>query len=63
MDLQALKAYLVARGQEVSTWRGVVLVAAAAGTQIKPEMQELIVAAGIGAAGALGALFPDKKKD
>lgn len=63
MDLQALKAYALARAQEASTWRGLVLVATAAGTQIKPEMQELIVAAGIAIAGALGAAFPDRKKD
>jgi hypothetical protein len=63
VDLASLKSYALARAQESSTWRGVVLLAAAAGTQIKPEMQELIVAAGIGAAGALGALFPDKRKD
>jgi hypothetical protein len=63
MDFASLKAYALARAQESSTWRGIVLVATAAGTQIKPELQELIVAAGIGIAGALGAAFPDKKKD
>jgi hypothetical protein len=63
MDLASLKSYALARAQEASTWRGVVLVATAAGTQITPELQELVVAAGIGIAGALGAAFPDRKKD
>jgi hypothetical protein len=62
MDIDRLKCYALARAQEASTWRGAVLLLTAAGTQIKPEMQELIVAAGIGIAGALGALFPDAKK-
>jgi len=63
MNFPALKAYALARAQEASTWRGIVLLATAAGTQIKPELQELIVSAGIGLAGAVGALFPDQKKD
>ncbi len=63
MDLASLKTYALARAQEASTWRGIVLLVTAAGTQIKPELQELIVAVGIRPAGALGAAFPDKKKD
>ena len=62
MDLSSLKTYALARAQEASTWRGIVLLATAAGTQIKPALQELIVSAGIGLAGAVGALFPDSKK-
>jgi hypothetical protein len=63
MDLQALKAYLVARGQEASTWRGVILVATGCGAAVKPELHEAIVAIGVIAAGAIGAAFPDNKKE
>lgn len=63
MNIESLLTYLRARAQEASTWRGIVLVATAAGTQIKPELQELIVSAGIGLAGLVGAAFPDKSKD
>jgi len=63
MNFASMKTYALARAQEASTWRGVVLLATAAGTQIKPELQELIISAGIGLAGLVGAAFPDQKKD
>jgi hypothetical protein len=63
MDLQSLKDYLVARGQEASTWRGLILVATGSGVAIKPELHAVIVAVGVMAAGAIGAAFPDAKKD
>ncbi len=62
MNTKNLKAYLLARAQEASTWRGVVLVLTAAGIVLRPELQELIVTAGLGLAGLVGAAFPDAKK-
>ncbi len=63
MNLQALGAYLVARGQEASTWRGLILIITGCGVAIKPELLDAIVATGMFAAGLVGAAFPDVKKD
>lgn len=46
--------YLLERAKEPSTWRGVVLLATAAGVNIAPEMVNAIVTFGIGLAGLLG---------
>lgn len=62
MDFQALKSYLVARGQESSTWRGVIMLATSIGAAVKPETAESIITVGIFLTGAVGALLPDANK-
>lgn len=56
-----MTAYMIARLQEASTWRGIVLVATAFGAVLSPEQQEAIVTAGLLVAGLIGALLPDAK--
>ena len=48
--------YFIDRAKEASTWRGVVLLATAAGVNIAPEMVNAIVTFGIGLAGLLGVV-------
>ena len=54
-------AYAIARLQEASTWRGLVLVATAFGAALSPEQQEAIITVGLLVAGLIGALLPDAK--
>lgn len=60
INFKGLKQYLLNRANEVSTWRGVVLLLAATGSVLTPDQQELIVTLGIGVAGLIGALFPEQ---
>jgi len=53
--------YILDRANEPSTWRGVVLLATAAGVNVAPELLNAIVTAGLGLAGLLGVLTKDKK--
>lgn len=46
--------YILERAKEPSTWRGVVLLATAAGVNIAPELMNAIVTFGVGLAGLLG---------
>ena len=62
MDFSALKTYLIARGQESSTWRGLIMLATGFGAALKPEMADSVITAGIFLTGAVGALLPDSKK-
>ena len=62
MDLQSLKNYLVSRGQESSTWRGLIMLATGFGAALKPEMADSVITVGIFLTGAVGALLPDAKK-
>lgn len=55
-------AYLQERGREASTWRGIVLALTAFGVNLSPEQSEAIIAAGIGIAGLIGLMLPDRKK-
>lgn len=57
-----LRSYIIARMQESSTWRGLTLLIAASGASVSPELKELILILGIGVAGAIAVVFPDKKK-
>lgn len=57
-----LMRYLIAQAAEPSTWRGLVLIATACGAVLTPEQREAIIVAGLGVAGAIGALAPDAKK-
>ena len=55
-------AYILNRLKEASTWRGIILVATAAGANWSPESQETIITVGVGLAGVIGALIPDSWK-
>ncbi len=57
-----MMAYLLARLQEPSTWRGLVLIATAAGAVLSPDQQEAVIAGGLLVAGLLGAALPDREK-
>ena len=54
-------AYLIERGKEPSTWRGLALLLTVAGAKLSPEHTELILLLGLGLAGLIGAALPDKK--
>lgn len=53
-----MRAYLLARLQEPSTWRGLVLIATACGAVLSPDQQDAIVAGGLLVAGLIGAALP-----
>ena len=55
-----MKQYLVARMKEPSTWRGFILLLTAIGVPVAPELQEVIVSAGLGLAGLIGVVTADK---
>ena len=57
-----MKAYLLARAKEASTWRGLTLFLTALGVPLAPALAEAIVTAGLGIAGLLGFLLPDGRK-
>ena len=52
--------YIIERLKEASTWRGIVLVFTSFGLQISPEQSAAIMSLGLGIAGAIGALLPNK---
>lgn len=52
--------YFLARIQEGSTWRGLILVATSVGVKSSPENVEVIVFVGLGVAGLIAATLPDK---
>lgn len=56
-----MKAYLLERGKEASTWRGLVAIVTAAGITLSPEQGEAIVALGLAVIGIIGVFFADKK--
>lgn len=53
-----IREYVIARMQEPSTWRGLVLIATALGATLSAEQKEAIIAAGILVAGMIGASTP-----
>ena len=53
--------YLLDRVSEQSTWRGLILLATALGVQMEPQLQNHIVAAGLGLVGAINFLRKEKK--
>lgn len=55
-----MRDYILARLQEPSTWRGLVLIASALGAALSPDQQEAIVTGGLLLAGIIGAAVPDK---
>jgi len=54
--------YLLNRLGEASTWRGLFLFFTAIGVKLAPELQELILAAGLALVGFIGFFFKDKKE-
>jgi hypothetical protein len=53
---------LLDRLSENSTWRGLILIATAAGLKLDPELQNAILAAGLGAVGLINVIRKDKRK-
>ena len=55
-----MKEYVLARLSEASTWRGLIMLATAAGVVFSAEQAEAVIAAGLALAGLVGAFSPDK---
>jgi hypothetical protein len=53
-----MKAYVLARMKEPSTWRGVIYMLTAIGVPIAPAMADAIIAVGLALAGLIGAVTP-----
>ncbi|MBF0165403.1 MAG: hypothetical protein HQM01_13045 [Magnetococcales bacterium] len=51
-----MKQWALDRLQEPSTWRGLILLAAALGVHIAPETATQIITIGMGLAGTVGAV-------
>lgn len=62
IDLYAMRDYTLARLQEPSTWRGLILVITGLGAAVNPDLREAIVTLGLFAAGLIGAALPDTRK-
>lgn len=60
--LIAVRTYLIARLQESSTWRGLILIATALGAKGRPEVWEAIVTGGLLLAGMVAVAFPDRRQ-
>jgi len=56
-----MKQYILERAKEPSTWRGAILFLTAIGVPIAPQLADAIVTAGLGLAGLIGILTPDRK--
>jgi hypothetical protein len=56
-----MKAYLLERLKEASTWRGIVALLTAIGVSLSPAQGEAIIALGLAAIGTLGVFTADKK--
>ena len=54
-------AFILERGKEASTWRGLVALATAVGITVSPELGEAIIAFGLAAIGILGVITKDKE--
>ena len=55
-----MKAYMIERMKEPSTWRGLVLLLTAIGVPVAPAMADAIVSVGLAIAGLIGVATPDK---
>jgi hypothetical protein len=51
---------LLTRLNENSTWRGIILVAMALGLKLEPELQEQVLAAGLGLVGLINIIRKGK---
>ena len=58
--VRGLVTYLVARGQERSTWLGIIAMASAVGIALNPDQISAIVTLGMGISGVIAALTADK---
>lgn len=56
-----MKDYFIDRFKEASTWRGIVIFLTAIGVPIAPALADTIIAAGLGIAGLIGMLIPDRR--
>ncbi len=56
-----MKNYLLERMREPSTWRGLALLLTALGIPLAPGVADALIAAGLGVAGLIGALVPDRR--
>lgn len=56
-----MKEFILNRGKEASTWRGIVALLTAAGVALSPEQSEAVVALGLAVIGAIGVFTADKK--
>lgn len=56
-----MKDFILNRGKEASTWRGIVALLTAAGVALSPEQGEAVVALGLAVIGAIGVFTADKK--
>ena len=54
-----MKAYILERAKEPSTWRGLILVLTAVGIPVAPALSEAIVTLGLGLAGLVGVVSAD----
>jgi|APCry1669189204_1035204.scaffolds.fasta_scaffold03201_7 hypothetical protein len=61
LNLKGLASYCLARAQEPSSWRGVILIVTALGAHFNPTQTEAIITAGLMAAGMVGAVTKDAK--
>lgn len=57
-----MKAYILERLKEPSTWRGIVLLLTAAGVPMAPGVADLVIAVGLAVAGMIGTVMPDKAR-
>jgi hypothetical protein len=58
--MKSLIDTLLARLGENSTWRGLLLVATAVGVKMEPDLQNAILAAGLGLVGLINVLRKGK---
>lgn len=56
-----MKNFILERGKESSTWRGLVALLTAVGVTLSPEQGEAVVALGLAVIGAIGVFTADKK--
>ena len=56
-----MKAFILARGSEASTWRGITACLTAVGIALSPEQEDAIIAAGLAVMGLIGVFTADKK--
>ena len=56
-----MKTYMLERMREPSTWRGLTLLLTALGVPLAPGVADAIIALGLGVAGLIGAVMPDKR--
>jgi hypothetical protein len=57
--MKNLTDYLLARARERSTWLGLISLATALGLVLSPAQQDAVMAAGMAAAGLVGAFTRD----